>query len=75
MKTLKLTLLAICFLIIGTVALAEINLERAIRKASTMSTDGEIQEILHEYGFQINIYDEITPEEKVKALFRPLIKE
>jgi hypothetical protein len=60
---------------IGTMIIAESNLYFAVKEASTAETDGEIQAILHEYGFRIHIYEEITPEEKVKALFRPFIKE
>jgi len=74
MKTLKITFAGILFLIIGIVTAAQINYEEAIRSARHVETDGEIQEVLQEYGFQVDIYEEITPEEKVKALFRPLIK-
>jgi len=74
MKTLKITFALILFLIIGIITVAQINYEEAIRSARTAETDGEIREVLQEYGFQVDIYDPITPEEKVKALFMPLIK-
>lgn len=68
--TLKIALSVLCFGLIGIMALAELNLENCIREASTMETDGEIQAVLHEHGFRIGINDEITPIEKLKALFR-----
>lgn len=70
MKSLKAAFTVLCLLIIGLIAMAELNLDMAIREASTKETDGEIQDVLNKHGFRIDIYDEITPQEKIKALFR-----
>lgn len=70
MKNLKISIALILFLIIGLFTVAEINYQEAVRSARHVETDGEIQAILQEHGFQVGIYDEITPQEKIKALFR-----
>jgi len=45
------------------------NYEQAIAKARQVDTDGEIQSVLLEHGFDSGIYDKITVSQKVKAFF------
>lgn len=70
MKALKITLLGILILITGLMTFAQLNYENCIQEASTKETDGEILQVIHEYGFRTGLYDEVTPQEKIKALFR-----
>lgn len=70
MKTLKLTIAVIWFLAIGLITAAEINFENAIQACQKVDTDGEIKAVLQGYGFEIGIYDEIGPREKIQALYR-----
>lgn len=72
MKTLKISIALILFLIIGLFTIAEINYQEAVRSARQVETDGEIQAILQEHGFNLGIYDEIGPKEKVQAVFNRL---
>ena len=65
---LKLSLVSI-FGVISIVTLSQLNYEQACEKARQVDTDGEIQSVLLEHGFDSGIYDKITVSQKVKAFF------
>lgn len=60
------------FLTIGIITASEINYQESIRSARHVETDGEIQAVLQEYGFNVGIYDEITLQDKIEALWNLL---
>jgi hypothetical protein len=65
---LKLSLIAL-FGVISVVTLSQLNYEQAVTKASQVDTDGEIQSVLRDHGFEVDIYDHITVSDKVNAFF------
>lgn len=58
----------------GMVLLAQLNFEQAMEKASLVDSDAEIQAVLHAHGFDCDIYDQITPGDKIEAFFNIINK-
>lgn len=72
MKKIILTTLGV--LLFGWTAvsvLSEVNYQEALAASQLVETDGEIMEVMESHGFELgNVYDEIGPMDKIKALFR-----
>jgi alpha-D-ribose 1-methylphosphonate 5-phosphate C-P lyase len=68
----KLLLKLAIFSTLGTFAIAEVNYRECVRQAQKVETDGEIQHVLNEYGYQVGLYDEITFATKLSAAYHVL---